>query len=141
MPVGMADCEYQLARADIDDVRVRRSDGNRADRANRNARRGIVRNGEPGAAGVLGLPNTAAYRAHVKKCPAAPHFRLRRKCARRALGQRRATPGRKAFRKDIAVQPAEVQEQKKEAANEIRRPCEGSDRFLDLERLGKLKLD
>src|SRR5213594_1451251 len=51
-----------FAGADIDDVRIRRRDSNRANRC----RRGRVEHRRPGAPAIRGFPNAAAYRTKIK---------------------------------------------------------------------------
>ena len=57
-----------LAAADVDDVRVRRRDRERADRL----RRLLVEDRRPGAAGVVGLPDAAVVDADVEEVRACP---------------------------------------------------------------------
>ena len=54
--------QARLAHADVDDVRIRLRDGDRADRSGPEE---AVRDVAPGHAGVVGLPDAAAGRAHV----------------------------------------------------------------------------
>ena len=62
--VGVLAADVGLAGADVDDVGVRRGDGDGADGADGNAV--CRRDGEPGAAGVFGLPDAAADGAEVE---------------------------------------------------------------------------
>ena len=61
--VGVLAADIGLAGADVDDIGIRRRHRDGADRADGNA---LVGDGEPGAAGVLGLPHAAADGAEIE---------------------------------------------------------------------------
>ena len=71
--VGDVRAHVGLARADVEDLRVRRRDRDRSDRGDRLA----VEDRLPGAAGVLALPDSAADRAEVEVVRLARHARRR----------------------------------------------------------------
>ncbi len=58
-----------LAAGDVDNIRIRRSDGNRADRL----RRFVIEDGIPGAAVIVRLPHSAVHLSHVKHVGLAGH--------------------------------------------------------------------
>ena len=62
--VRMLTADVGLARANVDNVRIRRSHGDRTDRANRYA---LIGDRKPCPARILGLPHAAPNRAEIKR--------------------------------------------------------------------------
>ena len=98
--IGVLAADIRLAGADIDDVRVRGSDGDGADRADRDA-----------LSSRLGTSCGRHFRSSTRRrrrsrsrtCRAGWHCLRRRSCGRRAWDRRRAIGGRKASLLDTAV--------------------------------------
>ena len=86
--VGVLAADVGLAGAHVDDVGIRRRYRDGADGADGNA---LVGDGEPGAAGVLGLPDAAAHRAQIEGVGLVGVAGHGVTCGRRAWVRRRAS--------------------------------------------------